>query len=228
VLKRLSIAVLLLILACPSWLVGQSQEQTSPDIGQLLMDKVLQRYKSEDVPRNKAGFTRQEVIEYYDSNWKFKSTRTEIKTIKPGQKEPGNFNIDIAGILATRYQFHIDDRANTKLINGITCAAVRFEPKPNIKISTSTDKITSRLSGTIYVNLDDFSMVMVDDISIDKPFGFIHWFYILPISINVSKLDLTVEFMKFNNVNVKKTVMLTIDATGYSKQKHTFTYSDYQ
>ena len=83
-LKRLSIAVLLLILACPSWLVGQSQEQTSPDIGQLLMDKVLQRYKSEDVPRNKAGFTRQEVIEYYDSNWKFKSTRTEIKTIKPG------------------------------------------------------------------------------------------------------------------------------------------------
>ena len=225
VLKRLIFFAFLLLLV-PKESNSQSSS-SNPDIAQLLMTKVVEGYKNENTARSKFGFTRTEVIEYYDSAWRLKSTRVETKVVSTGQKEPGNLNIDIAGILVDKSQFYIDDQSSTKVISGINCIAIGFKPKPNLQTKTTSDQILSKVEGVIYINLDDFSMVRAEA-SAQKQFGFTHWFYILPIWINVSRLEMEIEFTRLEDITVRKSVTATVDATGYSKQKHTFTYNNYR
>lgn len=138
----------------------------------------------------------------FDANQNKKSDETERKTTD-GRLDVRGINIDeLYHAFRTRYDFYIDMNESTAVINGMTCAVIKFTPKNNLKAQKAADQFINRAEGTIYINIDNFDIVRIEG-GIKKPFRFsIEWLF-FRWTIDVYGFDFLVEYTTFNNMLVE-------------------------
>ena len=113
---------------------------------------------------------------------------------------------DLYGALMVRHDFYIDPAEDTKVIEGKNCVIIKFSPKNNLAMREVSDQFINRVSGSIYIDLDNVTIARIDG-STNHQFyfnytilGFIH------IRVDVYSFEFSVEYNQFGNMMVEKTV----------------------
>ena len=144
--------------------------------------------------------------ESFTNGTKPKTGKIERKTSDARLEVRGISMIELNQAFQTRYNFYIDPNENAAVIDGITCAIVKFSPKPNLAVRKTADQFINRAEGLIYINLDNFDIVRVNG-SIKNPFNFTFSWYFIPVArVDVFQFEFSVGYTKFNNMLVEQSL----------------------
>ena len=231
-MRMLYVALAAVFAAWLSLLIPKLHAQEG--IAQLIMDKILARIFSEAGARNNLKCDLISMEERYDSSGKLKSR----KPARPGPPKvfkgrPKIDGIDLASlykILDERYDFYIDDQESIGVMNGIVRAIVKFKPKSNLKIRETADQFVNRLSGKIYIDLDELYMVKLNG-TIDKTFSFTitsPWILYIPVTVTVYRVNFMAEYELSNGIVVENLIIGEADyeTRGRGTVKRTYTLSN--
>ncbi len=176
-----------------------------PDLAHVIVGKSVAKIISPGARRNIRIDIETTIENYYD-NGNLKSSKSESKTTD-GRLEVRGMKIEeLYRAFETRYDFYIDPAESADILNNITCAIVKFRPKPNLSIKKTTDQFINRSEGSIYINLDNFDIVRIAG-SIKNPFSFtFSWFFIPIAQVNIYQLEFLAEYTTFDSVLVEQTL----------------------
>lgn len=179
------------------------------NIAQLMAEKALSKIISPDMRKNiraDADILKEE----YDDKGKIKSRKKDHKSLN-GKLEVSGMSMDyLYQALATRFEFYIDDKDSAAIVNNITCAVIKFRPKPNLRSQDTADEFINRTSGSVYISLDDFGIVKLEG-SIKEQFHFTYWLLFVPLGIDVYRFEFAVEYGLFNQVLVEQRIGGLVD-----------------
>lgn len=198
------------------------QNQTA---AQLMFEKGLSKIIRPNARKN-IIIDRETITEKYDSNCNIESKKlgTPIEKIcEPKSRKASHKATDLKlkvkgldiddlyGALAVRHSFYIDPAEDTKTIDGKTYVIVKFSPKDNLAIREATDQFVNRVSGSIYIDLDNLTITGIDG-SINYSFYFNYSLLgFIPIRVDVYSFEFSVEYNQFENITVEKSVNGLVD-----------------
>ena len=221
----------MLLIACLSP-PNQSSSQTQT-ISRLLVDKGLARINNDLRKRVVADviLTDEDYInkEAYVQN-KPKSSKIGKKTIT-GRPKLDRMNIDdLYQAFATRFDFYIDDDNSTTTIDGIQYITIKYRPKPNLRFRNATDEFINRLSGSLYINLDNFQIARIEG-EVGYHFDFDYRIIgLIPIDIDVYEFKFYVEYTVFNDIVIEKSLggMADYEVRSRGIENHTYILDNYR
>lgn len=186
----------------------------------LMVEKGLSKIVQPDARKNIIA-DRETTTEEYDGNCSVKSKQsgTPIEQIcKPKSRKTSHKSTDLQmelrGLdiddlykaLVVRHNFYIDPAEDTKIIDGKSCIIIKFAPKNTLTKRGITDQFINRVSGSIYIDLDNFSITRMDGF-INEPFNFNYTLLgFIRIRVDVYSFEFSVEYSQFDNIMVEKSV----------------------
>lgn len=221
------ISLLCLLLTVFSLTTDAAQEPCCQNqtVAQLMFEKGLSRIVQPNARKN-IIIDRETIIEKYDSNCNIESKKSgisieeicESKSRKVSHestdlklKVKGLDIDDLYGALAVRHNFYIDPAEDTKIIDGKTYIIIKFSPKNNLAIRETTDQFINRVSGFIYIDLDNLAIARIDGF-INHSFHFNYSLLgFIPIGVDVYSFEFSVEYSPFENITVEKFVNGLVD-----------------
>lgn len=228
--------ILLMIFAVPVPMKNRelqtAPDQPKPSIAQIMMDKGLASIN--DPLRKNVIADVFSTSEEYDTQGNRKSADTDNYTIV-GRPKLDKLNIDeLYRAFATRFDFYIDNAYSADTINGTTYAVVKYRPKPGLSYDNVTDSFINRVSGKVYINLDNFVIYKIDG-GINYPFS-TTWhpgpklLYFISIGIDVYEFNFSIEYTGFNNMVIEKFLTGAADYKIRNRglEKHFYTLSNYR
>ena len=145
---------------------------------------------------------------------KYEADGVTLKSPHKTERKTTDGRLEVRGIsleelyqaFQTRYNYYIDMEESTAIVNNITCAVVKFSPKPNLIIRKTADQFINRSEGSVYINLDNFEIIRIHGF-IKNPFKFLFSWYFVPVSnVDVYRFEFTVEYINFNNMLVEQSI----------------------
>lgn len=177
-----------------------------PDLAHVMVEKSISKIISPSARRN-IRIDIETITEDYNTNGNLKQPAKPRHKTTDGRLEVQGMNIEeLYQALGTIYDFYIDPNESTAVINSITCAVVKFQPKPNLPVNKTADNFINRSEGSIYINLDSLVITRLVG-SIKNPFYFTFYWKSIPITrIDVYQFKFEVEYIQFGSVVVEKTL----------------------
>lgn len=222
--------ILILVLTClsPPKLYGQTET-----VAQLLMEKGLARINNDLRKRVAADLA--SVDEEYINKEKYdkkehKSRKSGKKTIT-GRPKLDRMNVDdLYHAFATRFDFYIDDADSTITIDNVKYVIIKFRPKQNLRFRNATDQFINRLTGVVYIDLENFKIVKIEG-AIEYHFDFNYKILgLIPIEIDVYEFRFYVEYTVFNDIVIEKSLggMADYEVRSRGIENHTYELSNYR
>ena len=170
-------------------------------------------------------------VEEIDS--KGKTSKKTSRSVIDGRPKIDRLDTDdLYQAFSTRFNFYIDESESTAVIDNIKCAVIKFRPKPNLKADGLTDQIINRLTGSVYINIDNFQIIKIEG-SINYHFyaEYVAWFLLnIPIGVDFYQFYFLVEYTVFNDIVIEKNLIGTADyeIRNRGTEKHHYTLSNYR
>lgn len=168
-------------------------------------ETITEKYNSDcNIESKKSGISIEKICEPRSRKASYKSTDLKLKV-------RGLDIDDLYRALATRHNFYIDPAEDTRVIDDKTYVIVKFSPKNNLAIRETTDQFVNRVSGFIYIDLDNLTIIRIDG-SINDPFHFNYSLLgFIPIRVDIYSFEFSVEYSQFENITVEKSVNGLVD-----------------
>ena len=197
-------AVILLLTSLSPQVIAQQ------DLAHVMVEKGLSKMINPAARRN-LRINVETTIEKFNAKGDVISNKLEHKTTD-GRLEVRGMNIEeLYQAFVTRYDFYIDAHESTTVINGTTCAIVKFKPKYNLAVRKTADRFINQTEGSIYINLDNLNIVRIEGY-IKNPFNFTFSWYFVPIArVDVYQFQFLVEYTVFNDMLVEQSLNGLID-----------------
>lgn len=224
-------------LLLPSLILFFSTSQTvmaQETFAKLLIDKGLAKINVEArkrVTSEIASVTEKYANKEDYNNKKIKSRKTNTRTVT-GRPKLGYLNIDeLYEAFATRFDFLIDNKDSTAIIDGNKYGLIRFVPKPNLVSKTVTDAIINHTSGKVYIDLDNDVIARIEGgVSDHFVTTWRAWYSPISFDIDIYEFSFTIDYALFNNVVIEKNLegMADYEIRNRGIDKNTYTLSNYR